>query len=96
LTARASVKVAPENRKQDSDLQYSIAPFLQFSSSPATPELLPQNVQILAGELKPYLDRPYILYRYSVGALIAFELARELPRQNVDPPISAEIPEMSI
>jgi medium-chain acyl-[acyl-carrier-protein] hydrolase len=34
------------------------------------------------------LDRPYILYGYSVGALIAFELARALRRQNFDPAIS--------
>jgi surfactin synthase thioesterase subunit len=47
-----------------------------------------QIAQILAGELKAYFDRPYILYGYSVGALIAFELARELRRQNVHPPIS--------
>jgi medium-chain acyl-[acyl-carrier-protein] hydrolase len=47
-----------------------------------------QIAEILAGELKPYLDRPYILYGYSVGALIAFELARELRRQNIDPAIS--------
>jgi medium-chain acyl-[acyl-carrier-protein] hydrolase len=47
-----------------------------------------QIAEILAGELKPYSDRPYILYGYSVGALIAFELARELRRRNVDPAIS--------
>jgi medium-chain acyl-[acyl-carrier-protein] hydrolase len=47
-----------------------------------------QIAEILAGELNPYLDRPYLLYGYSVGALIAFELARELRRQNVDPAIS--------
>jgi surfactin synthase thioesterase subunit len=42
----------------------------------------------LAAELEPYLDRPYILYGYSWGALIAFELARRLRRQKADPPIS--------
>jgi medium-chain acyl-[acyl-carrier-protein] hydrolase len=47
-----------------------------------------QIAEILAGELMPYLDRPYLLYGYSVGALIAFELARELRRKNVDPAIS--------
>ena len=42
----------------------------------------------LARELEPYLDRPYILYGYSLGALVAFELARQLRRQNADPPVS--------
>jgi len=44
--------------------------------------------EILAGELKPYLDRPYILYGYSFGALIAFELARQLRKQQVAPALS--------
>lgn len=43
--------------------------------------------EILASELKQYLDRPYILYGYSLGALIAFELARQLRRQKVALPI---------
>jgi medium-chain acyl-[acyl-carrier-protein] hydrolase len=42
----------------------------------------------LAEALKPFLDRPYILYGFSLGALIAFELARQLRRQKVDPPVS--------
>jgi surfactin synthase thioesterase subunit len=42
----------------------------------------------LAKALAPYLDRPYILYGYSLGAIIAFELARQLRRQKVDPPVS--------
>lgn len=45
-------------------------------------------VENLASELNPYLDRPYILYGYSLGALIAFELARELCRRNIRPPVS--------
>ena len=44
--------------------------------------------EILAAELKPYLDRPYILYGYSTGALIAFELARQLRRQKAAPAVS--------
>jgi medium-chain acyl-[acyl-carrier-protein] hydrolase len=44
--------------------------------------------EILAGELSPYIDRPYILYGYSLGALIAFELGRQLRRQKVAPPLS--------
>jgi medium-chain acyl-[acyl-carrier-protein] hydrolase len=47
-----------------------------------------QIAEILAAELKPYLDLPYILYGYSTGALIAFELARELRRQNIIPAVS--------
>jgi surfactin synthase thioesterase subunit len=42
----------------------------------------------LANALEPYLDRPYILYGFSLGALIAFELARQLRRQKTDPPVS--------
>jgi medium-chain acyl-[acyl-carrier-protein] hydrolase len=42
----------------------------------------------LANALEPYLDRPYILYGFSLGALIAFEVARQLRRQKVDPPLS--------
>jgi len=42
----------------------------------------------LAAELEPYLDRPYILYGYSVGALIAFEVARQLRRRKAAPAIS--------
>jgi medium-chain acyl-[acyl-carrier-protein] hydrolase len=44
--------------------------------------------KILATELEPYLDRPYILYGYSFGALVAFELARELRRQQSALPVS--------
>jgi surfactin synthase thioesterase subunit len=44
--------------------------------------------EILGAELKPYLDRPYILYGYSTGALIAFELARELRRQKIVPAVA--------
>jgi medium-chain acyl-[acyl-carrier-protein] hydrolase len=45
-------------------------------------------VENLASELNLYLDRPYILYGYSLGALIAFELARELRRRKVRAPLS--------
>jgi surfactin synthase thioesterase subunit len=47
-----------------------------------------QIAKMLGAELMPYLDRPYILYGYSTGALIAFELACELRRQKVDPAVS--------
>ena len=45
-------------------------------------------VDNLASELSGYLDRPYILYGYSLGALIAFELARELRRRKIRAPQS--------
>ena len=45
-------------------------------------------VENLASELSGYLDRPYILYGYSLGALIAFELARELRRQKIQAPLA--------
>src|SRR5215218_8004580 len=34
-------------------------------------------VQVLSQELLPFLDRPYVLFGHSMGALIAFELARQ-------------------
>ena len=45
-------------------------------------------IENLASELNPYVDRPYILYGYSLGALIAFELARELRRRKIRPPLA--------
>jgi medium-chain acyl-[acyl-carrier-protein] hydrolase len=44
--------------------------------------------EVLAAELQPYFDRPYILFGYSLGALIAFELARQLRRQGNPPAVS--------
>lgn len=35
----------------------------------------------LAGAMAPYLGRPYALFGHSVGAAVAFELARQLPRK---------------
>jgi medium-chain acyl-[acyl-carrier-protein] hydrolase len=45
-------------------------------------------VENLALELSGYLDRPYMLYGYSLGALVAFELARELRRRKIQAPLS--------
>ena len=39
-------------------------------------------VQALAQALQPYLDMPYAIFGHSLGALIGFELARILTRQN--------------
>jgi medium-chain acyl-[acyl-carrier-protein] hydrolase len=41
-------------------------------------------VTALAGALIPYLDKPFALFGHSMGALVAFELAREL-RRNFQP-----------
>ncbi|HEU0053256.1 MAG TPA: alpha/beta fold hydrolase [Longimicrobium sp.] len=37
-------------------------------------------VDVLAGELAPWMDRPFAFFGHSNGALIAFELARRLRR----------------
>lgn len=43
-------------------------------------------VQDLAPALTPFLDRPFVFIGHSMGALISFELARELRRQNAVAP----------
>ncbi|MCX4246652.1 thioesterase II family protein [Paraliomyxa miuraensis] len=43
-------------------------------------------VSAVADGLGPAFDRPYALLGYSLGGLIAFELARELRRRGVEPP----------
>lgn len=35
-------------------------------------------VHVLANEIAPYLDRPYVFFGHSMGSLIAFELVRRL------------------
>jgi medium-chain acyl-[acyl-carrier-protein] hydrolase len=35
-------------------------------------------VEALAQSIQPFLDRPYVFYGHSLGALVAFELARHL------------------
>jgi medium-chain acyl-[acyl-carrier-protein] hydrolase len=42
---------------------------------------LPPLVRALSEAMEPYLDRRYALFGHSIGALIAFELARELRRR---------------
>lgn len=37
-------------------------------------------VRLLCHELEPWLDRPFVFFGHSVGALVSFELARELRR----------------
>ncbi len=44
-------------------------------------------IQMLVPLLRPYLDMPYALFGHSLGALISFELARELRRQKLPDPL---------
>ncbi len=46
-----------------------------------------ETAKALADSIKPYLDRPYALFGYSMGALVAFELIRELRRRGEPLPI---------
>jgi medium-chain acyl-[acyl-carrier-protein] hydrolase len=41
---------------------------------------LPSLIQALTPALLPYLDRPFMFFGHSVGALIGFEVARQLRR----------------
>ncbi|MBE9045187.1 acyltransferase domain-containing protein [Pleurocapsales cyanobacterium LEGE 10410] len=43
-------------------------------------------VQTLAPMLRPYLDQPYAFFGHSMGAMLCFELARELRRRNWQQP----------
>ncbi len=44
-------------------------------------------IQTLLPLLKPYLDLPFALFGHSMGALLSFELFRELRRQNYPLPV---------
>ena len=44
-------------------------------------EILPALLQTLSQQMQPLLDRPFALYGQSLGALLAFELARHLQQQ---------------
>lgn len=56
----------------------------RLSEAPITrmPQMVLQLVEVLA----PYLNLPFALYGHSVGALICFELARQLRRQGLRSP----------
>lgn len=43
-------------------------------------------IRALCGALEPYLDIPFALFGHSVGALMAFETARELRRRGLGTP----------
>lgn len=45
-------------------------------------------VDALLPALLPHLDKPFALFGHSMGALVAFELARELSSQNAPGPVS--------
>jgi surfactin synthase thioesterase subunit len=47
---------------------------------------LTELVSALSSELPPYLDRPFILFGHSLGALASFELIRHLRRQGLPLP----------
>jgi surfactin synthase thioesterase subunit len=55
-------------------------------SEPAYTRLTPL-VQTLADVIYPYLDRPFAFYGHSMGALVSFELARQLRRTHDKHPI---------
>ena len=42
-------------------------------------------VAALADNIEPYLDRPFAFFGHSMGAVVAFELARELRRRVASP-----------
>jgi medium-chain acyl-[acyl-carrier-protein] hydrolase len=44
-------------------------------------------VQVLATAIQPWLDRPYAFFGHSLGALVSFELARELSRSSLPLPV---------
>jgi medium-chain acyl-[acyl-carrier-protein] hydrolase len=56
---------------------------------PVAPDLTAVAIQVADG-IAPQLDRPYVLLGHSMGAWLAFELARELRRRN------ARLPELLV
>jgi 4'-phosphopantetheinyl transferase len=44
-------------------------------------------IEVLAEALRPYLDRPFAFFGHSLGALVAFELARRLGRDGGPQPV---------
>lgn len=43
-------------------------------------------IEILVNEIKPYINKPYVFFGHSLGALISFELARKLRKMNLPLP----------
>lgn len=48
---------------------------------------LRELVSAAAAALKPYMELPYLFFGHSMGALISFELARHLRRENFSQPV---------
>ena len=44
-------------------------------------------IETLAPIIRPYLDKPFAFFGHSMGALLSFELARELRRRNWPTPV---------
>ena len=57
----------------------------RLTESPLT--RIKELVNLLVPDLKPYLDRPFALFGHSMGALLSFEITRELRRRNYPLPI---------
>lgn len=57
----------------------------RFNEPP--PDDLPKLVSTLAKAISPLLDKPYVFFGHSLGALLAFELCRELRRQGQPLPV---------
>src|SRR4051794_29442466 len=56
----------------------------RFSESPLTD--LASLADSITMALVPYLDKPYALFGHSLGALVAFEVARRVRRRGLSPP----------
>jgi myxalamid-type polyketide synthase MxaE and MxaD/epothilone polyketide synthase D len=50
------------------------------------PQDFPHLIGSLSAAIRPVLDRPYAFFGHSLGALVAFELARALRASSVPPP----------
>lgn len=46
---------------------------------------LPQVVEGLVGVLRPYLNKPFIFWGHSMGALLSYEVTRALAKQHIRP-----------
>jgi medium-chain acyl-[acyl-carrier-protein] hydrolase len=75
-----------ENMAGEIDLCYIQLPGREnrLAESPFT--ALEPLADLLATALAPWLDRPYIFYGHSFGAIVAFEIARELRRRGFAEP----------
>jgi surfactin synthase thioesterase subunit len=52
------------------------------------PLVLGPLIEDLTGAVAAVVDAPYALFGHSMGALLAFELARELARWSIEPPVA--------